>query len=137
LKDVNFTCSCPDWGEPCKHAAAVYYLLAEQMDADPFILMHLRGHTREQVLAVLRSHRSVAVNGNEVIPAVLDAPSLDADLHAFWTGSAVNLVRSAPIRPGQPPLLHRLGDPPGNISGGLRELYAIVSDEAYRWLGLD
>jgi uncharacterized Zn finger protein len=137
LKDIVFTCSCPDWGDPCKHAAAVYYLLAEQLDADPFILMHLRGRTREQVLAVLRSHRSAAVNGDEVIPAVSDAPALDADLHGFWTGSAVNLIRSAPVRPDQPPLLRRLGDPPGNIADRLRELYAMVSDEAYRWLGLD
>jgi uncharacterized Zn finger protein len=137
LKDIVFTCSCPDWGDPCKHAAAVYYLLAEQLDADPFILMHLRGRTREQVLAVLRSHRSAAMNGDEVIPAVSDTPALDADLHGFWTGSAVNVVRSAPVRPDQPPLLRRLGDPPGNTAGGLRELYTIVSDEAYRWPGLD
>jgi uncharacterized Zn finger protein len=137
LKDILFTCSCPDWGDPCKHAAAVYYLLAEQLDADPFILMHLRGRTRDQVLAVLRSHRRTAVSEDDGVPASSDAPLLDADLHAFWTGSTVNLVRSAPVRPDQPPLLRRLGDPPGNMAGGLRELYAAVSDEAYRWLGLD
>jgi uncharacterized Zn finger protein len=137
LKDILFTCSCPDWGDPCKHAAAVYYLLAEQLDADPFILMHLRGRTRDQVLAVLRSHRSTAVREDDGAPASSDAPLLDADLHAFWSGSTVNLVRSAPVRPDQPPLLRRLGDPPANMAGGLRELYAAVSDEAYRWLGLD
>jgi uncharacterized Zn finger protein len=137
LKDILFTCSCPDWGDPCKHAAAVYYLLAEQLDADPFILMHLRGRTREQVLAVLRSHRSTAVSGDDVIPAGSDAPLLDADLSAFWTGSAVNLVRSAPVRPDEPPLLRQLGDPPGNMASGLREMYTAVSDEAYRWLGLE
>jgi uncharacterized Zn finger protein len=136
LKDIVFTCSCPDWGDPCKHAAAVYYLLAEQLDVDPFILFHLRGRTREQVLAVLRSHRSAAVTGDEAV-ALPDVPPLDADLAGFWAGSAVNLIRSAPVRPEQPPLLRRLGDPPGNIDGALRDLYATISDEAYRWLGLD
>ena len=57
LDDIYFECSCPDSGNPCKHAAAVYYLLAEQIDADPFVLFHLRGRTRDQVLAALRGHR--------------------------------------------------------------------------------
>jgi uncharacterized Zn finger protein len=115
----------------------VHYLLAEQLDADPFILLHLRGRTREQVLAVLRSHRRTAVNGDETIPAVPDTPPLDADLQGFWTGSPVNLIRSAPVRPDQPPLLRRLGDPPGGTTGALRDLYALISDEAYCWLGLE
>jgi uncharacterized Zn finger protein/superfamily II DNA or RNA helicase len=40
-------CSCPDWcrgeGYPCKHMAAVYYLLAKEIDQDPRILFALRG----------------------------------------------------------------------------------------------
>ena len=29
-------CTCPDWGVPCKHLAAAFYLLAESFDEDPF-----------------------------------------------------------------------------------------------------
>jgi len=29
-EDLKTECSCPDWSNPCKHIAAVYYLLAEQ-----------------------------------------------------------------------------------------------------------
>lgn len=137
LKDIVFECSCPDWGNPCKHAAAVYYLLAEQLDSDPFILFHLRGRTREQVLAALRAFRSATITGEAVNDSALDAPPLDTDLQHFWAGSAVNLIRSVPVKPEHPPLLRRLGDPPANIAGTLRELYTAVSDEAYRWLGLD
>ncbi len=138
LKDIVFECSCPDdWGDPCKHAAAVYYLLAEQLDADPFTLFHLRGRTREQVLSRLRNYRSVTVSGDPDAIITPDAPPLDADLDAFWTGSAVNLIRSAPVRPDAPPLLRRLGDPPGALADSLRDLYAAMSDEAYRWLGMD
>jgi len=34
--EVQPRCSCPDWAEPCKHSAAVCYLVADSLDADPF-----------------------------------------------------------------------------------------------------
>jgi uncharacterized Zn finger protein/transposase-like protein len=52
------SCSCPDWADPCKHSAAVCYLVAERMDRDPFTIFLLRGRTRETVLAGVRAHRS-------------------------------------------------------------------------------
>jgi len=42
-KDLTTECSCPDWSNPCKHVAAVYYLLGEEFDRDPFLLFRLRG----------------------------------------------------------------------------------------------
>ncbi|MEU1276478.1 SWIM zinc finger family protein [Streptomyces sp. NPDC005799] len=50
-------CSCPDWGYPCKHAAALCYAIAATIDADPFVLFALRGRSREEVLAQLRARR--------------------------------------------------------------------------------
>jgi len=49
--DVDFDCSCLDWGWPCKHAAALVYLLAERLDDDPLQLLALRGLELEQLLA--------------------------------------------------------------------------------------
>ena len=49
--DLQTECSCPDWSNPCKHIAAVYYLLAEEFDRDPFLLFRLRGMTRSELLA--------------------------------------------------------------------------------------
>ncbi len=48
--DLKTDCSCPDWSNPCKHIAAVYYLLTEEFDRDPFLLFRLRGMTREELL---------------------------------------------------------------------------------------
>lgn len=48
--DLITDCSCPDWSNPCKHIAAVYYLLAEEFDRDPFLLFLLRGMTRTELL---------------------------------------------------------------------------------------
>jgi len=38
LRDLKTDCSCPDWSNPCKHIAAVYYLLREEFDRDPFMI---------------------------------------------------------------------------------------------------
>ena len=56
--DLVTECSCPDWSNPCKHIAAVYYLLGEQFDEDPFLLFRLRGRTKEQIVTALRAKRS-------------------------------------------------------------------------------
>jgi hypothetical protein len=50
-------CSCPDWADPCKHSAAVCYLVAQALDADPFGLFLLRGLHRDAVLSGVRHHR--------------------------------------------------------------------------------
>ena len=44
--DLDTDCSCPDWANPCKHIAAVYYLLGEEFDRDPFLIFKLRGMSR-------------------------------------------------------------------------------------------
>jgi SNF2 family DNA or RNA helicase len=36
------SCTCPDWGDPCKHMAALYYIIAAEIDADPRLLFRLR-----------------------------------------------------------------------------------------------
>lgn len=64
--DLVTSCSCPDWGDPCKHVAATHYVLGEALDRDPFLLFELRGRTKDQVLAALRSARSA---GAEEEPA--------------------------------------------------------------------
>ncbi len=105
-RDLEMSCSCPDWAVPCKHLAAVYYLLAEWLDRDPFLLFELRGRDREAFLAALRSHDS----GVEPSAAEPDEP---LGTEHFWEFSA---ELPAP-RPGppSPPLgiIRALGDPPG------------------------
>jgi uncharacterized Zn finger protein len=39
----RFWCSCPDWSKPCKHIAAVLYLLGDAMVRDPSLLLRIRG----------------------------------------------------------------------------------------------
>jgi len=58
--DLMTGCSCPDWGDPCKHVAATHYVLGEALDRDPFLLFELRGRTKDQVLDALRAARGSA-----------------------------------------------------------------------------
>ncbi len=57
--DLKTDCSCPDMANPCKHIAAVYYLLGEEFDRDPFLIFRLRGMEREELLAKLGTAQPV------------------------------------------------------------------------------
>lgn len=51
--DLKTDCSCPDWSNPCKHIAAVFYLLGEEFDRDPFLIFKLRGMERDELIGLL------------------------------------------------------------------------------------
>jgi len=61
-RDLKTNCSCPDWSNPCKHIAAVYYLLGEEFDRDPFLIFRLRGITREDLVELIAK-----AGGNSVV----------------------------------------------------------------------
>jgi len=42
-KDFAMDCSCPDWAVPCKHLAAVIYVISREIDANPFLVLQLHG----------------------------------------------------------------------------------------------
>ncbi len=54
-KELQTHCDCPDWANPCKHVAAVCYVMAEALDRDPWLLFDLRGKSRDEVLQALQS----------------------------------------------------------------------------------
>lgn len=43
FNDLSTKCSCPDWGDPCKHMAGVYFVLTAMIDNNPFLLFEIRG----------------------------------------------------------------------------------------------
>jgi uncharacterized Zn finger protein len=49
--DIDTACECDAWAQPCVHALALLYQLAWQVDRDPYVLLLLRGRTRETLLA--------------------------------------------------------------------------------------
>ena len=121
--DLETDCSCPDWSNPCKHVAAVYYLLGEEFDRDPFLLFRLRGLGRDELMKRLGS---VALPA-EGAAAAAPAEPLTADAAAFWSAGALpddvfGEVRAPPASAGWP---KRLGSFPF-WRGGQRFLEALV-----------
>ncbi len=55
--ELKTNCTCPDSANPCKHIAAVYYILGERFDDDPFLLFELRGIQKDVLLELLRKYR--------------------------------------------------------------------------------
>jgi uncharacterized Zn finger protein len=132
-RDVVTECSCPDYSNPCKHIAAVYYLLGEQFDQDPFLIFTLRGRTREQVIEGLRKRRAAATGGSAENAVAIEmspsAPSLNDQIADFWGGDSWDWTPPHVAAPGvDAVVLRRLGSPPGNLKQPLETLYQAMTN---------
>jgi uncharacterized Zn finger protein len=116
-RDLTMTCSCPDWEVPCKHLAAVCYVLAEAFDADPFGMLAWRGKGRADLLTALRR---LSDAGSRPVIDVADAP-LSPSPATFWSSSlSPARLRALPPAPAAPPdLLLRSLEPPFITAGGM------------------
>ncbi|MBN1318276.1 MAG: SWIM zinc finger family protein [Anaerolineales bacterium] len=117
-QQLDTNCSCPDWANPCKHIAAVYFLLGEAFDDDPFMLFRLRGRTQEQVLRGLRARR--AAEEAEPEPDATAFPEIETgdvplplDPAAFWNAGEALFGLETSLRPPEVQLavLQRVGQP--------------------------
>jgi uncharacterized Zn finger protein len=123
LKDLQTECSCPDWSNPCKHIAAVYYLLGEEFDRTPFLLFTLRGMDREELVRLLDQEGSKGRQKKKAQkPEADNTPSesaitpepLPVTAADFWNGSSVpnDLFGEVRIPPTPATLVKRLGNFP-------------------------
>ncbi|GIG07051.1 Lsr2 family DNA-binding protein [Catellatospora coxensis] len=118
MRQLDLECSCPDWGNPCKHAAAVCYLLAELFDEDPFVILHWRGMPRAELLDALRAHRAGQAGG------VGDDGGED-ELRGFWTAGP--LPEPPPADPtAMTRLLQRLGPVGVTVGAGVDFAQALL-----------
>jgi uncharacterized Zn finger protein len=102
--ELRTACSCPDWAEPCKHAAAVCYLMADELDRDPFVLLRLRGRSRDEVLAGVRARRGSMVGAVDAPapPAALEPGVVAAEAWARAPGPLPSVPHPAHDGPGRP-----------------------------------
>jgi uncharacterized Zn finger protein len=60
IGDLDPECSCPGWELPCRHAAALAYQVSWLLDADPFVLLLLRGKDESDLLDDLHGRDTTA-----------------------------------------------------------------------------
>src|SRR5947207_2287362 len=51
-KEIELSCSCPDWADMCKHVAAALYGVGARLDEKPQLLFALRGVDENELLAI-------------------------------------------------------------------------------------
>jgi uncharacterized Zn finger protein len=134
-RDMRTNCTCPDTANPCKHIAAVFYILAERFDEDPFLIFRWRGRSRETLLDRLQDLRGASDDTDASAGAFEsgdDRPIGDC-MDEFWSvGESLDEVR---IRPGTADVadaaLKRLGDPPAplaDVHESVAEYYTEMTD---------
>jgi uncharacterized Zn finger protein len=120
--DLVTTCTCPDWGDPCKHVAAAHYVLGEAIDRDPFLLFELRGRTREHVLDALRAARggddAAATNDARAAKQGSELTTSEVPKVAFGKVKAADYDRAR----GELPAMHFSFDAPVAHGAVLRQL---------------
>ena len=128
--DLQTDCTCSDFANPCKHVAAVCYLLGEQFDLDPFLAFTLRGRSKERIIQALRARRADTA-GTETLSteAAGRVPDLDEQLEQFdrlgpeW--EQIKPQISAPAVASA--MLRRYGPSPADTTMDLHTLYLLMS----------
>jgi uncharacterized Zn finger protein len=145
MDELDASCTCADWSRPCKHVAAVCYLFAERIDADPFVLLDLRGRSRADILAALRERRRVYLPApseeehTQDESADIDTEAEDA-ADAFWlagaplepiTPTAGVANHAAPVKQlGAPPFWHERKE----FLASMEKSYEVIAAQALRSL---
>lgn len=141
MRDMETDCSCPDWSNPCKHIAAVFYLLGEEFDRDPFLIFKLRGLNRDELMTMLEGENQNHPEGFPEDELELDVTAgcagelvLPVDQKAFWEGGQMTEeILKADITPGAfSALLRQLGEFPfwqgeESLLAALEPVYESVS----------
>jgi uncharacterized Zn finger protein len=131
LRDLETSCSCPDWSNPCKHIAAVYYLPGEEFDRDPFLIFKLRSMNREELLDAMsrfsqtkhaltkaepeaekRAKRGKRKDAALTVASTAPASEpLTANPESFWNGGTLpeDFFGAVNLPPVTAALLRRLG----------------------------
>jgi len=147
--DLDMHCSCPDWEVPCKHLAAVCYVLAEEFDRDPFGMLAWRGKARDDLLAALRriqagragpGQDAAAGRPASATGAGLDVPNppLEDCLEGFWSPglspARLRALATAPDASAPDLLLRMFPPPPVKVRG--KDLTDVLA-QAYQRLAAD
>ena len=122
----------PDWANPCKHIAAVHYLLGERFDDDPFLMFLLRGRIaggdRRRAARASRRCRAGAARPKS-------EPAVEADVATFWSAppQTDEVALHFALPESDALAVKRLGPPPFVRDAGRRS--TTVMERLYQQIG--
>lgn len=104
LDPFEMHCGCYSWETPCKHAAAIFFLVAEELDRDPRLIFIIRGLDLATLIHSLRRNARVIDSGIGDAAqrgAAAWREPLPNDLAAFWHGTPPDPIvpKAAPLSP--------------------------------------
>ncbi len=79
FRDILMKCDCKKIAQPCKHVAAIFFVIANEIDKNPFIIFSLHGFN---ILNIIKPQDSC-------IDETTNIPSIDS----FLTGNEINLSK--------------------------------------------
>ncbi|GAB3145862.1 SWIM zinc finger family protein [Amycolatopsis sp. NPDC004378] len=117
IGDLDPECDCPGWELPCKHAAALSFQASWLLDADPFVLLLMRGRGEREIREELESRTApraelevtdrtpgelpdLAEFRPSGAPSVPAAPGVPAEAFALLSANAA--ARARAVLAGEP-----------------------------------
>lgn len=112
--DFKMQCSCPDWAVPCKHLAAVIYMISREIDNNPFLVFEIH---QVDLIGELKKRGIVVANIRKTEIPKIDAviKTSRARMPAFDMEQAYQRVDFSNLQPVLDAMIRLLPESPPSI----------------------
>lgn len=119
--DLGMKCNCPDWAVPCKHLAAVIYMLSREIDNNPFLVFLMHG---VDLIAEL-NRRGVSLQSTASEVDSIDTFTATTDIAKDAPAPTFHRINLTRLSARTDAMLMLLPDnPPFSATGNFKEAYA-------------
>jgi uncharacterized Zn finger protein len=102
-KEIQMSCSCPDWADMCKHVAATLYGIGNRLDREPELLFKLRAVDHLELIAQAGSPVARPAAGRKTIAAdrLADVFGIDLETEPTPAARVVQHEQAVPVQAKQ------------------------------------
>lgn len=132
--DLKMSCSCPDWAVPCKHLAAVVYMMSKEIDNNPFLVFEMHGL---DIIGELETRGIYANKAKETVevPLIDDVVALQKTPAEIATTASFKRIDFSKLDDRTNILLLLLPDNPSfSTHGNFKRVYATAIAKAQKKL---
>lgn len=152
--DIDATCNCPDFANPCKHIAGVYYRIAQLLDSQPMLLFPLHGISIDELQKQLKNNElgkafAEHLSQPEDIDIIYDqshfSPIMTKDRSlptqsSFWSMSNYTEIEHDEAEPIAASIIKKQGDYPSfwnrqnSFVGAMEDIYGYLRVKNKKYL---